>query len=376
MKTNYVRQLESLGQAAWLDFISRDLINSGKLARLIKNDGLRGMTSNPAIFEKSIMAGSDYDRDIRTLAAKGESPRGIYDALTLSDVGAAADEFRPVYDALDGWEGFVSLEVDPHLAHDAARTVSEARRLWTALKRPNIMIKVPATRAGLVAIRQLTSEGINVNVTLLFGLPRYREVAAAFIGGLDARASKGLPVKYVASVASFFISRIDALVDPLLEPTAARGGARGKLAAALRGRVAIASAQAAYQTFKEIYGGKKFQKLDADGARPQRLLWASTGTKDPGYSDVKYVEALIGADTINTLPLKTLDAYRDHGSPALRLTRGLPGALAILADLPKIGLDIDALTQRLENEGVEKFKKPYDTLLAALGKVASLAKKP
>ncbi len=356
MSQNNLKLLAELGQSVWLDFIRRDLIAGGKLRSLIKTDGLRGMTSNPTLFEKAIADSPDYDKDIRTLAAQGKSAREIYDALSLSDVGAAADVFRPLYDELDGWEGYVSHEVDPHLAHDASGTIAEARRLWNALRRPNVFIKVPATTAGLEAIRRLTSEGINVNVTLLFGLPRYREVAEAYIAGLEDRASRGLPVKSIASVASFFISRIDAMIDPLLKDDS------------LRGQAAVACARVAYRMFKDIFGGRDFRKLQADGARPQRLLWASTGTKDPDYSDVKYVEALIGADTISTIPLKTLDAYRDHGVPALRLAGGLDEAAAVLVGLAKAGIDIDEIMRRLEDEGVAKFNEAFDKLIGTLDK--------
>jgi transaldolase len=374
MKQNPLRRLSELGQSPWLDYIRRDLISGGELQRLISEDGLRGMTSNPAIFEKAITSSNAYEKDIRALAAQGKSVQAIYDALSLSDVGAAADAFRPLHETLNGWEGYVSLEVNPHLAYDAPGTIAEARRLWTALKRPNVLIKVPATAAGLVAIRQLISEGINVNVTLLFGLPRYRAVAEAYIAGLQDRAAKGLPLKSIASVASFFVSRIDALIDPLLKKTASKDGGKAKLAMSLEGQVAIASARVAYQTFKEIFGGRQFRALGADGAHPQRLLWASTSTKDPAYSDVKYVEALIGVDTINTLPMETLDAYRDHGIPELRLERDLDQARGVMSGLSQVGIDIDKITQQLEDEGVEKFNKPFDMLLKTLSKESAQAR--
>jgi transaldolase len=303
MKANPLKELEKLGQSVWLDYIRRDLISGGGLKRLIAEDGLRGMTSNPTIFEKAISDCHDYDTDIRTMALAGMDEKAVYEMLSRRDVQNAADEFRPVYDGTGGGDGFVSLEVNPHLAHDTRSTVQEARRLWGALNRPNAMIKVPATVEGLPAIRQLISEGINVNVTLLFGLPRYRQVVEAYLAGLEARVAQEKPVRHVASVASFFVSRMDTLVDPLLEKIAARGGWEADLAKKARGESAIANARTAYQVYKEIFGSERFRGLAAKGARSQRVLWASTGTKNPGYADVKYVEALIGPDTIDTIPV-------------------------------------------------------------------------
>jgi transaldolase len=256
--------------------------------------------------------------------------------------------------------------VNPHLAHDTKGTVKEARRLWAALNRPNVFIKVPATADGLPVIQELISQGINVNVTLLFGLPRYRQAAEAYIAGIEARAAQGKPVKHVASVASFFVSRIDALVDPLLEKLAAQGGKQADLAKKTRGQVAIASAKMAYQIYKEIFGSDRFKKLAAQGARVQRLLWASTGTKNPDYSDVKYIEALIGPDTVNTAPIKTLDAYRDHGEPKARLEQDVSQARWVLERLPELGIGIDNITRQLEDEGVEKFNQPFDKLMETL----------
>jgi transaldolase len=366
MRNNPLKQLGTLGQSIWLDYIRRDLMTGGGLRRLIEEDGLRGMTSNPAIFEKAIVDSHDYDEDIRTMALEGKDAGAIYEALSQSDVQSAADELRPLYDRTDGKDGYVSLEVNPHLAHDAKGTMQEARRLWDAVNRPNVFIKVPATAEGLPAIRQLISEGTNVNVTLLFGLPRYRQVAEAYIAGLEACAAHGEPVKHVASVASFFLSRIDALVDPLLEKIIAQGGKEADLAKKARGQVAIASAKMAYQIYKEIFGGDRFRELAARGARVQRLLWASTSTKDPEYSDVKYVEALIGPDTVNTVPLETLDAYRDHGEPKARLEEEVEEARQVLERLPELGIRIDKVTQQLEDEGVEKFNKPFDKLMETL----------
>jgi transaldolase len=366
MSGNPLKRLGTLGQSIWLDYIRRDLMASGELRRLIDEDGLRGMTSNPSIFEKAIADSHDYDGDIRAMALGGNGADAIYETLSQRDVESAADQFRPLYDRTDGQDGYVSLEVNPHLAHDTKGTIEEARRLWAALNRPNVLIKVPATANGLPAIQQLIGEGISVNVTLLFGLPRYRQVAEAYIAGIEARAAQGKPVKHLASVASFFVSRIDALVDPLLEKLIAQGSKEVDLAKRARGQVAIASAKMAYQIYKEIFGSDRFRKLAARGARAQRLLWASTSTKNPDYSDVKYVEALIGPDTVDTAPLETLDAYRDHGEPEARLEQGVEEARRILERLPELGIDIDKVTRQLEDEGVEKFNKPFDKLMEAL----------
>jgi transaldolase/glucose-6-phosphate isomerase len=366
MKENPLVKLSTFGQSIWLDYIRRQMIDSGELKKFIDEDGLKGVTSNPAIFEKAIAGSGDYNADIRKLAQAGKSIQEIYETLTVADVGRAADEFRAMYDQLDGQDGFVSLEVNPHLAHDTGGTIAEARRLWHALNRPNVLIKVPATQEGLPAIRQLISEGINVNVTLLFGLPRYKEVADAYISGLEARAAQGQPLNRVASVASFFLSRIDVLLDPQLEKLAAAGGAQGKTAQELVGQIAIASAKIAYLIYQEIFGSERFRRLAALGARPQRLLWASTSTKNPAYADVKYVEPLIGPETVNTLPLETLEAYRDHGHPASRLSEDVDRAASYLQRLPELGLDLNQATQQLEDEGVEKFNKPFDSLMCTL----------
>jgi len=366
MKNNPLKQLGTLGQSIWLDYIRRDLIARAALRRLIEEAGLRGMTSNPAILEKAIVDSHDYDEDIRAMALEGKSAEAIYETISQRDVQSAADEFRPLYDRTDGKDGYVSLEVNPHLAHDTNATMLEARRLWDALNRPNVFIKVPATANGLPAIQQLISEGTNVNVTLFFGLSRYRQVAEAYIAGIETCAAEGEPVKQVASVASFFVSRIDALVDPLLEKLIAQGGKEAELAKKVRGQVAIASAKMAYQIHKKIFGSDRFRKLAAKGARVQRLLWASTGTKNPGYSDVKYIEALIGSDTVNTAPMETLDAYRDHGEPKLRLEKDVKEARWVLERLPELGISIDNVTRQLEDEGVEKFNKPFDKLMETL----------
>ncbi len=376
MKENPLLKIQEFGQSIWLDFLRRKMIASGEIKTLIEEDGLRGITSNPSIFHKAIGGSHDYDGDITAFALEGKGAHEIYDALTIKDVQAAADLFRPAYEEMEGKDGFVSLEVNPHLARDVEGTVSEARRLWKTLDRPNVFIKVPGTREGLKCVRRLISEGVNVNVTLLFGLPRYRKVAGAYISGLEDRAAAGKPLERISSVASFFLSRIDVLVDPMLEEIIAGGGKKAGLAEKVRGQLAIASAKEAYQIYREIFGGKKFRKLAEKGARPQRVLWASTSTKNPNYPDVKYVEPLIGPETINTLPQETLNAYRDHGDPAPRLEQGVREAGETLYQLRELGIDIDQVTRDLEDEGIEKFNKPYDALMNTLeDKRASALKK-
>jgi transaldolase len=366
MNKNPLVKLATFGQSIWLDYIRRKMIKSGELKKFIDADGLKGVTSNPAIFQKAIAGSDDYDEAIRKLTQADKSVKEIYETLTVEDVGQAADVFRPLYDREDGKDGFVSLEVNPHLAHDTQGTITEARHLWQALSRPNVLIKVPATKEGLPAIRQLISEGVNVNVTLLFGLPRYKEVAEAYISGLEVRAEKGQPLKQVASVASFFLSRIDALLDPKLEGMAAASGPNDNRAAELQGQIAIASAKVAYTIYQASFGSERFKKLAVRGARPQRLLWASTSTKNPAYSDVKYVEPLIGPETVNTLPLETLEAYRDHGNPAPQLTEAVDRYASYLQRLPELGIDLNQATQQLEDEGVEKFNQPFDALMKTL----------
>lgn len=366
MKENPLLKLESLGQSIWMDFIRRGTIASGELNQLIKEDRLRGVTSNPSIFEKAIAGSHDYDDAIRNLALDGKNADQIYTALTVEDIQRTADLFRPLYDRLDGVDGFVSLEVSPYLARDTVRTIADARRLWVAVARPNVMIKVPATLEGLPAIQQLIGEGINVNITLLFGLHRYRQVAEAYIRGLETRAVQGKPLKSVASVASFFLSRIDVLLDPRLQKMMVVDKPKADLAATFHGETAIFSAKAAYRIYKELFESERFDKLKAQGARTQRLLWASTSTKNPAYSDLKYVEALIGSETINTIPLETLAAYRDHGKPAPRLTNDAVKASETLRRLGEVGIDLDAVTQQLEDEGIQKFVKAFDQLMNTL----------
>ncbi|MDI3461694.1 MAG: Transaldolase [Nitrospira sp.] len=362
--TNPLLHLQTFGQSAWLDFIRRGMVTSGEMQRLMEDCGVQGVTSNPSIFEKAIVGSRDYDDRIHALALEGKTSREIYEDLTLDDVRRTADLFRRVYDQTEGRDGFVSLEVSPNLADDAAGTVKEARRLWRLLNRPNVMIKVPGTREGITAIRQLIAEGINVNVTLLFGLSRYRDVCEAYLEGLAARMAKGLPLGRVASVASFFLSRIDTLVDSLSDQR--RHERDDDKSCYAPGQTAIACATAAYEIYKEIFHGERFSALAAQEARPQRLLWASTSTKNPSESDVKYVEALIGPDTVNTLTLETLNAYRDHGRPAARLEEGIVQARDVLDRLHTNGIDVEKLSDRLEEEGILKFIKAFDGLIESI----------
>lgn len=370
MIENPLKKIERLGQSIWLDYIRRDLITSGELLRLIEDDGLRGMTSNPAIFEKAIAESNLYDAEIKKLHRQGKDVNSIYEALSQADVQAAADVFRPLYEKTSGNDGYVSLEVNPHLAKNTRGTVEEGKRLWALLNRRNVLIKVPATPEGLDAIRQLIAAGINVNVTLLFSVDRYREVANAFIEGLELRVLRGEPIGQIASVASFFISRIDSLVDPHLEKIiGSPSNLNGRASEAL-GEVAVSSAKVAYQIYKEIFGSPRFKKLEASGARAQRLLWASTSSKNPAYSDVKYIEALIGANTVNTVPPQTIDAYRDHGNPQVTIEKDLDKAKRVLDNLPELGIDLDQIARQLEDEGVKKFNEPFDKLMQALAQKA------
>ena len=366
MTHNPLQQLGTLRQSVWIDYIRRDFISSGTLQQLIAQDGLRGMTSNPAIFEKAIVESQEYETDIQSMAQSGMQAQAIYETLSQRDVQQAADQFKPVYEATAGLDGYVSLEVNPHLAHDTRGTIEEARRLKAALNRPNVFIKVPATDEGLPAITELISEGININVTLLFGLPRYRQVAQAYCAGLESRLAAGGDISRIASVASFFVSRLDTSIDPQLSRCIRHGGHSAVSASKALGQTAVASAVMAYQMYKEIFMAENFKKLIDKGAHPQRLLWASTGTKNPYYSDVKYVEELIAPDTVNTMPLETLNAYRDHGVPMVRIEHDVAGARTILDSLATLGISIDVVTQELEDEGVEKFKIPFDKIMKAL----------
>jgi transaldolase len=366
MTANPLVRLGELGQSPWYDYITRDLITTGELARLIADDGLRGMTSNPTIFEKAVAGSRLYDDEIRDLADAGRKPQEIFEHLSVADVRAACDAFARLHQAMGGADGLVSLEVSPTLAHDTDATVHEAERLWRAVDRPNAMIKIPGTREGLAAITQSTAAGISVNITLLFSLERYAEVIDAFFEGLERRLAGGLPLGPIASVASFFVSRVDGKVDPLLDGL---GDPRG-----LRGRIAIANACAAYGVFERSLDTPRWTRLAAAGARPQRPLWASTSTKDPRYSDTHYVEALVAPRTVNTLTPETFAAYRDHGRPEVRIQQGMAEAPGQLAALAELGIDLAAVTRELEAEGVAKFAGSYRSLLAGIdAKAGALA---
>ncbi|MEO6732638.1 MAG: transaldolase [Ferruginibacter sp.] len=357
MEKNSVKQIHDFGQSIWLDFIDRKIMDSGELKRLIEEDGVRGITSNPAIFEKAISSSNDYKDDIAKLTEKEMTNEAIFYGVAIEDIKRAADMLKPLYDDAEGADGFVSLEVSPHLARNTEGTANQAFELWKAVRKENVMIKIPGTAEGLTAIRRAIREGININVTLLFGLQRYEEVTDAYISGLEDRLKNNQPIDHVASVASFFLSRIDVMIDPLLEQ---------KGLAHLKGEVAIASAKKAYEIYQRVFTSDRFIKLQDKGAQPQRLLWASTGSKDPAFSDVKYVEALIGPNTVNTIPMDTLVAFRDHGKAADRLEKGLDHATKVLDEIKKAGISLDAITKKLEEEGIEKFNQPYDKLLAAI----------
>lgn len=365
---NHLRELERYGQSLWYDSLRRGLITSGELARFVVEDGLKGLTTNPAIYEKAIGSG-DYDGELATLLARGDlDAQAVYEQLAIHDIQAAADLLRPVHDATGGRDGFVSLEVSPAAARDEGATLAEARRLWRALDRRNVMIKVPGTREALPAIRQLLVEGVNVNVTLLFARGAWARVAEAHLAALEQRGARGEALGGVASVASFFVSRIDAVADALLDERRASAEADEvrERAAALKGRVAIANAKLAYQDWRALVAGPRWVRLRALGAQPQRLLWASTSPKDPRYRDVKYVEALIGPDTVDTVPPATFEAFRDHGRARATLEEDVEGARRTLAELASLGISLDAITDRLLDEGVRLFAEPFAKLLAAI----------
>jgi transaldolase len=355
-------ELNRLGQSVWLDFIRRSLITSGELNALVAQ-GVRGLTSNPAIFEKAIAGSPDYDGEIKALAGTGLPVEAIYEALAVKDIQLAADELAPVYRSTAGRDGYVSLEVSPFLANDSDGTTAEARRLFAAVSRPNLMIKIPATAAGLPAITASIAAGVNVNVTLIFGLDNYQAVAEAYVAGLEQLArrgpsvSGGHPVNAVASVASFFVSRVDTAVDRELEKKGARD---------LLGTIGIANCKIAYAEYRRIFSGPRWAALSARGARTQRVLWASTSTKNPAYRDTLYVDELIGPETVNTLPPETVKAFLDHGCAAETLTRDLEGARRQIQRLAELGIDFAAVTRRLQEEGVAAFAKPFQALLDSL----------
>lgn len=354
---NPLQQMAALGQSVWYDNIRRGLLDSGALARLI-DLGITGVTSNPTIFEKAIVDSTDYDAAITAGIREGLDVNALYDRLVLEDIGRGADLLRPVYDATDGRDGFISVEVPPTLAEDTEATVQEAHRLVQALGRPNVMIKVPATAAGIPAIKRLIADGIHINVTLIFSLQSYQDVIDAYLSGLEDRLARGLAVSHIGSVASFFVSRVDTLVDKLI---AERG-----LSPELQGQAAIANAKMAYRLFQEEFSGHRFGPLQAAGARVQRPLWASTSTKNPHYPDLLYVEALIGPDTVDTLPPATVDAVLDHGHITRTVDQGVDEAKEHLERLAQAGIDMDAVTRQLLEEGVASFTKSFETLMASL----------
>lgn len=360
---NPLKELLAQGQSVWLDYIRRDLIRTGELKRLVEEDGIRGVTSNPTIFEKAIAGSTDYDDALRALLAKDPKREvgAIYERLAIEDIQMAADVLRAVYDETGGADGYVSFEVSPHLAHDTRATISEAKRLRAAVARPNVMIKVPATPEGIPAIEELIAEGVNVNITLMFSMGHYEAVARAYIRGLGRCAD---PSK-VASVASFFVSRVDTMVDRALE-TLATAQPQAKT---LLGKIAIANSKMVYHRFLQIFHGEGFVALRQRGTRVQRPLWASTGTKNPAYSDVLYVENLIGADTVNTLPPETLNAFKDHGKvPGESVRDSLDDAAAALGRLKALGINLDTITEKLQQDGVTAFATSFDQLMAALEK--------
>ncbi len=354
---NNLTQIQEHGQSIWLDALDRNLMDSGELKRLIEEDELRGLTSNPAIFEKAISNSSDYDEDIATFSKKERSNEDIFYEIAIADIQRAADIFKRVYEETNGNDGFVSLEVSPHLARDTEGTIEQARKLWRKVDRKNVMIKIPGTLEGLLAIRQCISDGININVTLLFGLNRYKKVTEAYLGGLEDRLKAGHSIAEVRSVASFFLSRIDVMVDPMLEEKGLDN---------LKGGTAIASAKRAYAIYEDVFSSKRFKKLESEGAKPQRVLWASTSTKDPSYSDVKYVEALIGENTINTVPMETLNAFRDHGKATKSLKEDMDKATRTLEKIEESGIQMSQVAQDLVDEGIEKFNAPFEKLLKGI----------
>lgn len=362
---NPLIELHAYGQSFWYDNIQRRFLLDGTLQNLIEVDGLRGMTSNPTIFEKAISSGDEYDEQLNEVLKKSRDLQVIYEALALTDIRLACDLFADLYQKSKGGDGYVSLEVSPHLAHYDERTVAEARRLFAAVDRPNVMIKVPATPQGVPAIRQLISEGVNINVTLMFSMHHYEAVARAYLDGLRKRARRGQDLAHVASVASFFVSRVDTAVDKILADI------DDPAASALLGKTAIANSKIVYQRFKELFHGEDFDELNAKGAAVQRLLWASTSTKNPDYPDTLYVDGLIGPETVNTMPPKTIDAFRDHGHLSQSLEEDVEEAQLILDNLVELGIDLDDVTEQLQEDGVKSFSRSFDQLIEALSQKVS-----
>ena len=366
--SNPLRELNKLGQSVWYDNLNRELLVSGKLQKMVDEDGVSGGTSNPSIFEKAIAASDVYDAHIRELAARDAGIPEMFDALTVADVQQSADVFRAAYDATKGADGYASLEVSPHLAYDTDATIDNARRLFRALDRPNVMIKIPGTQEGLPAIEECLSEGLNINITLLFGVENYEQVANAYISALEKRAQRGEPVDGIASVASFFVSRVDSLTDEKLKAKIDAASSEDERAAlrSQMGQAAVANAKIAYEAYERIFSGPRWEALAAKGARVQRCLWASTSTKNPDYRDVIYVEELIGPDTINTLPQNTLDAFREHGRVALTLEKDLHEAHGVFRRLDQAGVSIKAITEELQTQGVKLFIDSFDKAVESI----------
>ena len=368
MSDNRLQRLHEAGQSIWLDFIDRNLLRSGELQRRIRDDALTGMTSNPTIFEKALAEGAAYDDQLKGSPATFTA-MDLFELVETSDVRDACDIFKPVYEATNGADGYVSIEVSPIAANDAHATVAEAQRLWAMVDRPNVMIKVPGTAEGAIAVRTLTGAGMNVNITLLFSIDAHRRVIDAYLGGLEDRVKAGKPIDRVASVASFFVSRVDTEIDKRLDALAASAsGAHKERLLALRGKAAIANAKLAYALFRDAFSAPRWAALHAKGARLQRPLWASTGVKNPAYRDVLYVEQLIGPDTVNTMPPALIDAFRDHGEVARTVDTGLDDARRVIADLAAVGIALPEVTDKLLADGLASFQKSFDTLSAGLTK--------
>jgi transaldolase len=369
MADNRIKQLfREEGQSAWQDDISRDMLNEGSIRTAIEETGIRGLTSNPTIFEKAIAAGSAYDEEIGGLLERDLDAHAIFETVAVRDIQGATDLFRTIYDSSEGGDGFVSIEVSPLAARDPAVTTADARRLWSAVDRPNLMVKIPGTVEAVPIIQQMLTEGININITLLFSVAAYERVARAYISALAARQAAGQPIDRIASVASFFVSRVDTLVDKLLdEKIAATGDATQKgWLQSLKGKAAIANAKIAYQSFERLFSGAEWDSLAAAGADVQRPLWASTSVKNPAFPDTMYVDELIGPHTVNTMPRPTIAAFLDHGTVARTIDKDLSGAYKTMEDLAAAGIDIDAVTTQLEDEGIASFAKSYDSLLAGV----------
>lgn len=371
---NPLRGLLAYGQSPWMDYVRRDLLTSGQLKKYIDNDGLRGMTSNPAIFEKAITGSTLYTDILNSPEAKKLDANGLFEKIAIRDIQDACDIFKPVYEESKRHDGYVSLEVSPFLGNETKATIEEARRLWKAVNRPNVMIKIPGTPEGLPAIRQCLEEGLNINITLLFAQSAYEQVAEAFLAALEARMAKGQDISHIASVASFFVSRIDTLVDSKIDEKlkTTTDAAQRALLESIRGKIAIANARLTYKKYQALFGGPRWKALAAKGAQTQRLLWASTSTKNPKYRDVVYVEELIGADTVDTIPPATFDAFRDHGKLRPSLTENVEGAAKTMADLAKAGISMKEVTDKLLVDGVKLFADAFRALLDAVGKSAGV----